>query len=67
MTQEHAFAVLLLAACVGTAWDFTFGRQMRRRGVFQAGVALLYILVFLTFPSCSLGPPDTGLELPYTF
>lgn len=67
MEREYLFGLLVLLAVVGTVCDIWLGPTMRRRGLFQALLVVLYLAVLFSVPSCSSGGPDIDFEPPYRF
>jgi predicted anti-sigma-YlaC factor YlaD len=65
MSEAQLSVLFGFLLAVGVVVDIWFGKSMRRRGLLQLSLAILYIVLMMTMPSCSMGHEDR--EVPGTF
>jgi hypothetical protein len=60
--------VTALALIGLTAYDFMFGKEMKRRWIMTAAFWVLFSILILSTPSCRYGGGEVeGPDIPYSF
>lgn len=66
----EVWPVTVLAIVALTAYDFMFGKDMKRRWILTAAFWLLFTVLLLSLPrcaSCEGCDPEGGPDIPYSF